>query len=154
MERLGPFEHVDVLAALPHRPPFLFVDRVRELVPFKSIVAERLLRADEPQFAGHFAERAIMPGVLVSEAMAQTAGLILALSLRATGQKDAEGQIFFLAAVNVKFLSPAVPGELLIMKAQCERDLGKLARFNVEAFVARRLIASGTVTLAQMEDGM
>jgi 3-hydroxyacyl-[acyl-carrier-protein] dehydratase len=152
MERLGPFEHDEVLKALPHRPPFLFVDRVTELVLFKSIVAERLLRPDEPQFAGHFPGQAIMPGVLVSESLAQTAGLILALSLRAAGDKDAEGKIFHLAAVNVKFLSPAVPGELLVIKAHCERDLGKLARFTAEAFVGKRLIASGNVTLAQVED--
>jgi len=152
-DRLGPFEQEQLLAVLPHRPPFLFVDRVTELVAFKRIVAERLLRGDEPQFAGHFPGRPIMPGVLVTEALAQTSGLLLGLSRQAAGQQEAAGKLFFLAASTVKFLSPAVPGETLVLKAECERDLGALSRFNVEASVGRRLIASGTITLAQVEGG-
>ena len=70
----------EILPILPHRPPFLFVDRVLALEPHKSILAERTLRPEEPQFAGHFPGRPIMPGVLVAEALAQTSGLLLGLS--------------------------------------------------------------------------
>ena len=147
MDKLGPFEQDAVQAILPHRTPFLFVDRVTELVPGKRIVAERLLRDDEPHFAGHFPQRRIMPGVLVTEALAQTSGLLLGLTRQLAQQPS--GQLFFLAANSMKFLSPAVPGETLVLIAECERDLGPLSRYNVEARVAKRVIATGNITLAQ-----
>src|SRR5512139_3847350 len=108
-----PFELEDLLDILPHRPPFLFVDRVVKLEPHRSIVAERRLREEEPQFAGHFPHRPIMPGVLVTEALAQTSGLLLGLSERAS-QTTASGspKMFFLAATNVKFTHPAAAGEV------------------------------------------
>jgi len=144
-----------ILSVLPHRPPFLFVDRVVELEPFKRIVAERRLVADEPFFAGHFPQQPIMPGVLISEALAQTSGLLLGLSRRTAGGDGTveDGAIFYLAAVNVKFVRPAVPGEILTLCATLERDLGRLSRFNVEASVGRRLTATGSLTLARAEGG-
>ncbi|HVM60837.1 MAG TPA: 3-hydroxyacyl-ACP dehydratase FabZ [Verrucomicrobiae bacterium] len=142
------FENDAVREILPHRPPFLFVDRVTQLAPGRSIVAERLLRADEPQFAGHFPQRAIMPGVLVTEALAQTSGLLLGLSRSAA---QPAGAMFYLATSNMKFLSPAVPGETLTLRAESERDLGRLSRFAVEAAVGKRLVATGTITLAMVE---
>jgi 3-hydroxyacyl-[acyl-carrier-protein] dehydratase len=149
MNKLGPFEQAAIQAILPHRAPFLFVDRVTELVPGKRIVAERLLRAEEPHFAGHFPQRQIMPGVLVTEALAQTSGLLLGLSRQLAANAQPTGQLFYLAANQMKFLSPAMPGELLTLSAECERDLGALSRFAVEASVGKRLIASGSITLAQ-----
>ena len=153
MTREAPFGMEDILAVLPHRPPFLFVDRVTELVPFRRIVAERWLAEEEPQFAGHFPQRPIMPGVLVSEALAQTSGLLLGLSRTIAADPDRAGpaEMFYLAAVNVKFVSPSVPGERMILLSECERDLGRLSRFRVEASVGRRLIATGSLTLAMME---
>ena len=154
MRREAPFGMEDILAVLPHRPPFLFVDRVTELVLFRRIVAERWLMAEEPQFAGHFPQRPIMPGVLISEALAQTSGLLLGLSRTIAAGKDQAGpaDLFYLAAVNVKFVSPAMPGERLILHSESERDLGRLSRFRVEASVGRRLIASGSLTLAMVEE--
>lgn len=152
MKRETLFGRDEILAVLPHRPPFLFVDRVVELDPFKRIVAERLLVADEPFFAGHFPQQPIMPGVLVSEALAQTSGLLLGLSRRVAGTDAAgvgDGAMFYLASVNVKYVSPSVPGERLTLCATCERDLGRLSRFNVEASVGRRLIAAGSITLSR-----
>ena len=151
MNRHGPFGRDEVLAILPHRPPFLFVDRVTELVAFKSIVAERSLRLDEPHFAGHFPQQAIMPGVLITEALAQTSGLLLGLSHKIATENPSAGGLFYLAAATMKFVSPAVPGETLTLKAECERDLGKLSRFVVEAAVGKRLIAAGSITLARAE---
>ena len=145
------FEQDTVREILPHRPPFLFVDRVTHLVPGRTIVAERLLRADEPQFAGHFPQRAIMPGVLVTEALAQTSGLLIGLSRKLSAANAPVGEMFYLAASTMKFLSPAVPGETLTLRAECERDFGKLSRFNAEAVVGKRLIATGTITLAMVE---
>ena len=142
----------DILQVLPHRPPFLFVDRVLKLEPHKSILAERLLRPEEPQFAGHFPDRPIMPGVLVAEALAQTSGLLLGLSdkLSATGPPPRH-KMFFLATTNLKYPHPAAPGDVLRLRATCDTRFGGLFRFNVEATVGRNLVASGLLTLALIE---
>src|SRR5512137_799231 len=114
-----PYELDLLLSILPHRPPFLFVDRVTELVSGERITAERVLRPDEPQFAGHFPGRAIMPGVLITESLAQTSGLLLGLSERVTGAAPLEQpKMFFLAANNMKYKHPAVPGDRLELRAQ------------------------------------
>jgi 3-hydroxyacyl-[acyl-carrier-protein] dehydratase len=148
------FELEDILPVLPHRPPFLFVDRVMKLDPHKSIVAERLLRAEEPQFAGHFPGRPIMPGVLVAEALAQTSGLLIGLSeLRTASRPPDKLKAFFLATTSPKFTHPAVPGDVLVLRATSERQFAGLFRFNVEATVGRSLIATGSLTLALVEGG-
>jgi 3-hydroxymyristoyl/3-hydroxydecanoyl-(acyl carrier protein) dehydratase len=154
MTEKPPFELDDLLPLLPHRPPFLFVDRVTKLEPGKSIVAERTLRAEEPQFAGHFPGRPIMPGVLVAEALAQTSGLLIGLSeiLSASVPPD-RPKAFFLATTNIKFTHPAMPGDLLVLRANTDRNFGGLFRFNVEAAAGRNLIATGSLTLALMERG-
>jgi 3-hydroxyacyl-[acyl-carrier-protein] dehydratase len=142
----------DILALLPHRPPFLFVDRVIKIIADTSIIAERDLRADEPHFAGHFPSRAIMPGVLITDALAQTSGLLWGLSKRMSGVAPAEPpQIFFLAADAMKFVNPALPGETLRLSARAERQFGTLFSYAVEATVRHKLIARGTLTLAMME---
>jgi 3-hydroxyacyl-[acyl-carrier-protein] dehydratase len=148
---LNSFDHETVREILPHRPPFLFVDRVTRLDAGRAITAERALRGDEPHFAGHFPQTPIMPGVLVTEALAQASGLLLGLSRKLAGNPPPAGQLFYLAASAIKFLSPARPGETLILQAESERDLGALSRFRVSASVGRRLVAEGTLTLAQAE---
>jgi len=146
------FEMDDILSVLPHRPPFLFVDRVTKLQPFRRIVAERELRDDEPHFAGHFPGKAVMPGVLITDALAQTSGLLVGLSRRATNS-GSEGGVFFLGSANMKFPAPAFPGEVLRMTARADGTSGRLSRFVVEACVGRKLVAEGTLTLAMVEDG-
>jgi 3-hydroxymyristoyl/3-hydroxydecanoyl-(acyl carrier protein) dehydratase len=147
-----PFELADLLQVLPHRPPFLFVDRVTKFELQKSIVAERTLHAEEPQFAGHFPGRPVMPGVLVTEALAQTSGLLIGLSekLVAFAPPD-RPKVFFLGVTNLKFTHPAVPGDTLVLRATSDRNFGGLFRFNVEAAVGRNLIATGSLTLALVE---
>jgi 3-hydroxymyristoyl/3-hydroxydecanoyl-(acyl carrier protein) dehydratase len=143
------FELPELLSILPHRPPFLFVDRVMKLEPHKLIIAERELRTDEPQFAGHFPGRAIMPGVLVTEALAQTSGLLLGLSERATNDTPpGQPKMFFLAANAMKYTHPAAPGDVLVLRAECDKNFGGLFRFTVEATAGRNLVASGSLTLA------
>ena len=145
------FELADLLPVLPHRAPFLFVDRVTKLDPHKSIVAERRLRAEEPHFAGHFPGRPIMPGVLIAEALAQTSGLLIGLSEMASAAAPPEKpKAFFLAVTNIKFTHPAVPGDTLVLRATADRNFGALFRFNVEAAAGRNLIASGSLTLAMV----
>ncbi|MEI7730366.1 MAG: 3-hydroxyacyl-ACP dehydratase FabZ [Verrucomicrobiota bacterium] len=143
------FELPDILPVLPHRPPFLFVDRILALDPHKSILAERTLRADEPQFTGHFPGQPIMPGVLVGEALAQTSGLLLGFSDKLTATQAPERpRMFFLATTNLKFTHPAVPGDVLKLRSVFDKNFGGLYRFSVEATAGRNVIASGILTLA------
>ncbi|MBC8453747.1 3-hydroxyacyl-ACP dehydratase FabZ [PVC group bacterium] len=145
------FSMDDILSILPHRPPFLFVDRVVRLKPFKRIITERELRNDEPHFAGHFPGQPVMPGVLITDALAQTSGLLIGLSKKTTESESQDG-IFFLGSANMKYPAPAVPGDLLRMTAFAEGTSGKLSRFIVEACVGRKLVAQGTLTLAMIEN--
>lgn len=149
--RIYSFE--DIQQLLPHRPPFLFVDRVLSIELNQSILAERLLRPDEPQFTGHFPGQPIMPGVLIAEALAQASGLLLGLSEKiAGGPLPARPKMFFLAATNIKFQHPAVPGDVLRLRAMADRAFSKLFRFNVEASVGERIIATGSLMLAEAKD--
>ena len=146
------FDLKDILAILPHRPPFLFVDRVIKLIPDRHIVAERDLRPEEPHFIGHFPGTPIMPGVLVTDALAQTSGLLWGFSkvIKNNGTPE-KPELFFLAAVAMKYTHPAAPGETLRLCADTDRVFGGLHTFNVEATSGRRLIAKGSLTLAMKE---
>jgi 3-hydroxyacyl-[acyl-carrier-protein] dehydratase len=142
----------ELLPILPHRPPFLFVDRVLELEPHKFILAERTLRPDEPQFAGHFPGRPIMPGVLVAEALAQASGLLLGLSERlADPRAPIRPKMFFLATTAIKYTRPALPGDVLQLRATSDQSFSGLFRFHVEAKVGDDVIASGSLTLASVD---
>jgi len=144
------FELADLLPLLPHREPFLFVDRVLELDPHKSIVTERRLRADEPQFAGHFPGNPIMPGVLIAEALAQTCGLLIGLSEKVTsGAPPEKPKRFFLAATNLKFTHSVGPGDVLVLRATDDFHLSRMHRFNVQAICGEHLVAGGLLTLAE-----
>jgi 3-hydroxyacyl-[acyl-carrier-protein] dehydratase len=134
---------------LPHRPPFLFVDRVVAFAAGASIEAERELRADEPHFAGHFPGRPIMPGVLITEALAQTSGLLIALTAMEKGEQ-VEGNLFYLARADMKWTTPVGPGETLVLEAKLDRMLGSLVAFKVRAHTRRKDVAMGALTLAKV----
>ena len=146
------FTFDDILAVLPHREPFLFVDRVVSLSAEKRIVTERDIRADEPHFEGHFPGEPIMPGVLVTDALAQTAGLLWGLSKKLIGDDGGGVQrVFLLAAANMKYVTPAMPGQTLTMTAVTQRSYGAFYTYDVNAQVGRTTIAKGTLTLAMRE---
>ena len=142
----------EILEILPHRPPFLFVDKVTKMVPDELIVTERLIRPDEPFFAGHFPGKAIMPGVLVLDGLAQTCGLLWGFTKKVKGGPASDiPEAFFLAASNMKFVNPAYPGETLEMTARADRTFGTLSTYEVEAMSKRKIIARGSLTLALMQ---
>lgn len=146
-------EQKEIEEFLPHRAPFLFVDRVLELTPHRHIIAERTLRPDEPHFEGHFPGKPIMPGVLITEALAQTAGLLLALTAQADGE-DVRGRIFYLAKSATKWLRPVTPNTVLKLAASFQKVTPKLISFEVRAFTDdhRKDVAVGSLVLARVDE--
>ena len=126
--------------ALPHRYPMLLVDRVLE-VSEDEIVALKNVTVNEPFFNGHFPQYPVMPGVLIMEALAQTAG-VLELS-----KEENKGKLVFYAG-KVKFKKQVVPGDQLIMTAKFVKRRGTIAVVEAKAEVDGKLAASGTLTFA------
>ena len=131
---------------LPHRYPFLLVDRVVELTPGESIVAYKNLSANEEFFEGHFPDRPIFPGVLLLEAMAQTAGI---LGFKTQGKTTADGSMYFFAgADNLRFKRPCVPGDRVMLHARVLSNRRGIWKFEVSADVDSELAASATILCA------
>lgn len=123
---------------LPHRPPFIFVDRVIEVEPEKSARGEKTFAPNDPLFTGHFPGNPLVPGVLLTEALAQVAGL-------AAGQ---DGRHFLLSAIrSMKFPSAARPGERIDLTATKTGAMGGLWMFDVKATVNGQTVAEGQIVL-------
>jgi 3-hydroxyacyl-[acyl-carrier-protein] dehydratase len=138
---------------LPHRSPFLFVDRVLRLEPQHKILAEKDILKDEWFFKGHFPGNPIVPGVIVTESLAQASGLLLGLSWKKEGMPETQMHppSYFLANVNIKFAAPARPEETIRLASTLQKGYGKIFLFEVQANVAENLVAKGTLMLAQQE---
>ena len=139
-----------ILEILPQRTPFLFVDRVMVLKAGEKIIAEKDLLPDDSFFVGHFPGRPLMPGVLVSEALAQTSGLLLGLSAMEKNQSpNNESPGFVLASVNMKYLTPANPGDTLELESSLVKGFAGLYMFDVAANTQDTKVAKGKLTLAE-----
>jgi 3-hydroxyacyl-[acyl-carrier-protein] dehydratase len=131
---------------LPHRYPFLLVDRVIECVPGETITAMKNISINEPQFTGHFPDQAIMPGVLIIEALAQATGL---LGFRTMSEEPSEDILYMLVGVdNVRFKRQVVPGDQLILKAKIERRSKAIWKFSCEAKVDGELCTAASLLCA------
>jgi 3-hydroxyacyl-[acyl-carrier-protein] dehydratase len=132
----------EVLKHLPQRYPVLMIDRVREIVPGKRIVALKNVSANEPHFQGHFPGRPIMPGVLILEAMAQAAG-VLAFT---HGAHEIERSVYYYVGIdNARFKKPVVPGDQLELEVTFERALRGIGKFGCVARVAGATVAEATI---------
>jgi 3-hydroxyacyl-[acyl-carrier-protein] dehydratase len=126
---------------LPHRYPFLLVDRVIEIVPETSVVALKNVTVNEPFFDGHFPGHPVMPGVLIIEAMAQAAGLLTQVSRHIKG--DAGSPLFYLVKVdNARFNAPVVPGDQLRLEVSLKRQMRGMGLFLARTVVDGKEIAS------------
>ncbi|MCO4785115.1 3-hydroxyacyl-ACP dehydratase FabZ [Marinomonas atlantica] len=131
---------------LPHRYPFLLVDRVVELTPGESIVAYKNVTVNEPFFNGHFPDHPVMPGVLIIEAMAQAAGI---LGFKTMDKTPEDGSIYyFVGADNTRFKRPVVPGDRLQLDAKVLTERRGIWKFEVKATVDGELVCSSTILCA------
>ncbi|GHT91358.1 3-hydroxyacyl-[acyl-carrier-protein] dehydratase FabZ [Alphaproteobacteria bacterium] len=132
----------EIKKCLPHRYPMLMIDRLEQLRPGVGAVGIKNVSVNEPFFQGHFPDRPIMPGVLIVEAMGQTAGVVVAKSMNLSEN----GLVYFMSMDNVKFRKLVEPGDLLRLVVTKERSRGNVWRFRGEAFVNDALVAEATFT--------
>jgi len=137
-----------IIEILPHRYPFLLVDRILEMELGKRAVGLKNVTIDEPFFQGHFPRRPIMPGVLVVEAMAQVGGVLL---LTMSGN---EGKLAYFGGMDkVKFRRPVLPGDALITEVELLRNRGSIGRVRAVGKVDGAVVAEGEFTFVLVEDG-
>jgi 3-hydroxyacyl-[acyl-carrier-protein] dehydratase len=137
-------ERSEIETMIPHRAPFLWIDRVEELEPGIRCVAVKLVDPADPIFAGHFPAKPILPGVLLIEAVAQTAGVMLG----SAGQQGTGGGVALLAAVNrFKFLKPVSPGQELRIETKKLTEAGRMACIGGTVWVNGEMVASGELSV-------
>lgn len=136
---------------LPHRYPFLLVDRVIECEPGKRLLAIKNVTYNEPYFQGHFPHQPIMPGVLIMEALAQATGL---LASESAPDVLGGGMVYYLVGLDkVRFKRPVVPGDQLMLEAKYVRHKRNIWAFSCRAEVAGELVASAEIMCAAAEQG-
>jgi 3-hydroxyacyl-[acyl-carrier-protein] dehydratase len=129
-----------ILQTMPHRYPFLLIDRIIEYTPFESIKALKNVTINEPFFQGHFPGHPIMPGVLILESMAQATGMLAFYSNHARSE---EGNVYYLVGVDkARFKRPVSAGDQLILKAELKRQIKGIYRFEASAEVDGTVVAS------------
>ena len=133
----------EILKHLPQRYPVLMIDRVKEMEPGRRIVALKNVSANEPHFQGHFPGRPIMPGVLILEAMAQAAGVLV---FRSAGTRPDEKTVYYYVGIdNARFKKPVVPGDQLELEVKLERALRGIGKFACVARVGGATVAEATI---------
>ena len=138
---------LEIRQFLPHRYPFLLVDRVTDVQPGKSITGYKNVTINEEFFNGHFPEKPIMPGMLILEAMAQVAGI---LGFYTTGKRPADGYIYlFVGADSVRFKRQVVPGDQLVLQAKAGASKRNIYKFSCRATVNGELAASAEILVAE-----
>lgn len=133
----------ELLTLLPHRHPFLLIDRLEDIVLGQSCTGIKAVTVGEHFFVGHFPGRPIMPGVLIIEALAQTAG---ALVVKSMGGRPGNKMVYFMSVENAKFRKPVLPGSLLRLPVVKERNRGEVWRFSGKAMVDGQVMAEAIFT--------
>jgi 3-hydroxyacyl-[acyl-carrier-protein] dehydratase len=129
----------EIMKHLPHRYPFLLIDRVISCDPGREIVALKNVTINEPFFAGHFPHYPVMPGVLIIEAMAQASAI---LAFRSFGLKSDPNNVYYFVGIDeARFKKPVTPGDQLTIRAQVVRNLRGIWRFTGQALVGETLVS-------------
>ena len=130
-----------IIEMIPHRYPFLMIDRVVEIVPDKSAIGIKNVTINEPYFNGHFPNKPIMPGVLIIEAMAQTAAIFVIDGLKEGADNKA---VYFMSIDSARFRMPVTPGDMMKLKIFKRHSRGNVWKFDGEAYVEENLVAEST----------
>ena len=128
---------------IPHRYPFLLIDRVQDVVPGTSATGVKNVTINEPFFPGHFPDKPIMPGVLIIESMAQTAAVLVVSGLGT----ETEGKlVYFMSVESARFRKPVIPGDQLEIKVKKRQMRGSVWKFDGQAYVQNILVAESGFT--------
>ena len=146
---LNPMDITEVLQYLPHRYPFLLIDRVLEIELGKSLTALKNVSFNEPFFQGHFPQHPIMPGVLILEALAQATGI---LAFKSAGEKPNRNAMYYFVGIDkARFKRPVVPGDQLILEVCLERIRRDIGLFSAQARVDGNVVASADLMCARRD---
>ena len=144
-----PLDTIAIQRLLPHRYPFLLVDRVVEFEPHKRVLCHKNVTCNEPFFQGHFPGHPVMPGVLVIEALAQAGGILTQLTSRTT----ADGRLFYLVKIDgAKFTRMVVPGDRLELDVSLKRNIRNMALYSGVARVDGEQVACAEILCAEVRD--
>ena len=133
----------DIKNLIPHRYPFLLIDKLKDIVPFESATGIKNVSINEPQFQGHFPNHPIMPGVMLVESMAQTAAVLVVHTLG----PEAEGKlVYFMSIDGARFRKPVVPGDTLYVNVEKLRSRELVWKFNGKVLVEKKLVAEADFT--------
>ena len=132
----------EIMSIIPHRYPFLLVDRVTSITLNESIVGIKNVTINEPQFTGHFPDRPVRPGVLIIEAMAQLAAVLVAKSMKSTKDKE----VFFMSIEETKFRKIVEPGDTIVMYASIIQNRGPVWKFKARSEVDGNIAAETLFT--------
>lgn len=142
-------EILEIMRHLPHRYPFLLIDRVLSCDPGKELVAIKNVTVNEPYFSGHFPNFPVMPGVLIVEAMAQAAAILAFKSFDL--DRGANSVYYFVGIDKARFKKPVTPGDQLIVKAQIVRNLRGIWKFTGQAYVEDTLVSEAALMCTMKE---
>ncbi|MFZ5792001.1 MAG: 3-hydroxyacyl-ACP dehydratase FabZ [Pseudomonadota bacterium] len=146
---LSAIDVMRVMEMIPHRYPFLLIDKAVELVADESAVGIKNVSINEAFFQGHFPRQPVMPGVLIIEAMAQTAAVLVAHTLG----KEAEGKlVYFMSVDGARFRRPVSPGDQMRIHVRKDRNRGNVWKFYGEAKVEGHVVAEATITAMIRDD--
>ncbi|MBK5101754.1 MAG: 3-hydroxyacyl-ACP dehydratase FabZ [Desulfobacteraceae bacterium] len=143
-----PLYYEDIIQLLPHRYPFLLVDRITEIEIGKRVVGLKNVTTNEHFFQGHFPGKPIMPGVLIIEAMAQVGGILARLSVPSALERKDKDSIYFMSMDKVKFRRPVVPGDQIRFELQALRTGSRVWKMGGKAFVDKELVAEAELLAA------
>ena len=139
----------EIKRLIPHRYPFLLIDKVENIITGKSALGIKNVTINEPYFQGHFPSKPIMPGVLIIEAMAQTAAILVSKTIKIV---DHDFLVYFMTISNAKFRKLVQPGDVLKLKVLVERNRGNTWKFSGNAFVEENLVTEANFTAMMIEN--
>ncbi len=133
----------DIKNLIPHRYPFLLIDKLQDIVTFESATGIKNVTFNENYFQGHFESRSVMPGALIIESMAQSAGTLVMYSLQKTHKNTS---VYLLTVDKARFRKPVCPGDILVNQVKKKRNLKNIWKFNCFSYVDDKLVAEAEIS--------